>query len=145
MSRYLHAEPATDAALFDMLHALLGVGDYDDSADVPWFKFRMVEIQKIKVLRRRRGVSLGEFALAARYCYRRRIPVRRSWEVCGYIPAAKKQARASRVSDLAASIATAVENERSRADCDERWVGRLLRAQGPARAEVLAAWERERA
>ena len=127
-----------------MLHGLLGVGDYDDSGDVLWFKFRMTEIAKIKALRRKRRISIDEFAQAARFCYRRRIPVRHTWEVCGFIDAAKKEARKSQPSAVAQTIEVALANERSRPDTDEQWVARLLRARGPARSEVLKEWVKAR-
>jgi hypothetical protein len=144
VSRHLLVEPKTDAALFDMMHALLGVGDFDDSGEVPWFKFRMTEIQKIKAMRRKRCISLAEFATAARYCYRRRIPVRHSWEVAGFLDASRKEARAMRVSNLSQEVAEAISNERSRAEPDEAWIRRLLLARGEFRRELLDTWAQER-
>lgn len=135
-------EPTTDGQLFDMLHGLLGIGDFDES--VPWFQFRMTEIQKLKAMRRKRKLSLKAIAMAGRYCYRRRITVRHSWEVCTFIVPAAREAASQRVSEVAQQIRDAVENERSRPDPDADWIARLLRARGDYRHEVLAKWAKAR-
>jgi len=140
VSRHLLVEPTTDAQLFDMLHGLLGIGDFDDSGDVFWFKFRMTEIQKLKAMRRKRKLSLKQMAMAGRYCYRHRITVRHSWEVCTFILPAAKEAAGNRVSEVGQQIRDAVENERSRPEPDAEWIARLLRARGDYRREVLAEW-----
>jgi hypothetical protein len=145
VSRHLLTEPKSDAQLFDMLHGLFGIGDYDDASDTPWFKHRMTEVIKIKAIRRKRQVSLREWALAARYAYRTKAPIRQSHDVLFYLDKARKEQRTARVSDLGQQIADAITNERSRGDdASEAWVRRLLLARGDYRRELLQEWAESR-
>ena len=141
-NRHLLAQPTTDAELFDMLHGLLGIGDFDES--VPWFKFRMTEIRKLTAMRKKRRITVKQMAMAGKYCYRHRVAVRESWELRAFIVPAAREAASTRVSELAQEIRSAVENERSRPDPSTAWIGRLLRARGDYRREVLTQWAKER-
>lgn len=141
MNRYLEAEPATDAALFDMVHGLFGVGDFNDSSiENPWWKFRAREIAKLKTIRKKRQVTLRDFALAARYCFTNRIAVRETYQLCPHLLDAKREARLRRVSDLAQGIASAVEIERGKSQPDTKVIERLLLAQNTGRQVVLDEW-----
>ena len=144
MSRHLFVEPKRDAQLFDMLHGLFGIGDFDDSGPVPWFKFRMVGISKMRAIRKKRQLSFPALAMAARYCYRRHIPIKGVWELVAFIVPAAKAAGRDRVSPLGVEVREAVANERSREDPSPEWVDRLLRARGEFRRDVLDQWEQAR-
>ena len=98
------------------MHGLFGIGDFDDSGPVPWFKFRMVEISKIRAIRKKRQLSFPALAMAARYCYRRHIPIKGVWELVAFIVPAAKAAGRDRVSPLGVEVREAVANERSRED-----------------------------
>lgn len=136
----LSREPANDAQLFDMLHSLFGIGDYDDSKQ-QWFEFRMKEIAKLKAIRRRRQVLIGSLALAARYCVYNKISISESYELCQHIDDARRDARRRAVPEITAEIARAVQAERRRHGADSKeWIDRLLRARGSYRREVLDEW-----
>lgn len=137
MNRELDTVPASDAELFDMLHSLFGIGDFDDSKDILWFRFRMNEIGKLKALRRKRRISLADMALTARYCRRIGEPIDAGWRLCGFIADAKREARRIAVPELTRDVAEAVALERSLPVPDESWIQRLLLARGPHRADVL--------
>ena len=62
VNRALEAQPKNDAQLFDMLHSLFGIGDFDEDG-VPWFRFRMTEIAKLKAIRKRRSITLADYAM----------------------------------------------------------------------------------
>lgn len=136
----LSREPKDDAQLFDMLHSLFGIGDYDDSQGA-WFEFRMREISKLKAIRRRRQILIGSMAMAARYCFNNDIPIAESYQVVQHIDEARRDARRRAVPELTAEVARAVQMERRRQGSDSsQWIDRLLRARGPFRREVLDEW-----
>ena len=138
------AEPASDAELFDLLYRLFGIGDHDQDDAQPWYKFRLREIAKLKAIRKKRGVSLADFTLAARYCYRRRVTVHDSWQVPQHLAQARREAKAAATSDLSQQIEAAVAAEQAGHRPDQQWVTRLLRARGRYRVEVLEAWRSAR-
>lgn len=133
-------EPTNDAQLFDMLHALFGIGDYDDS--VHWYRFRMLEITKLKAIRKRRQIPLRDMACAARYCYVHHVQIHQSYELCVHIVVAKRDARRRAVPDLDRDIELAVTVARDRGEGE--WASRLLRARGALRQEVLDEWRQQR-
>ena len=145
MNRELEAHPKTDAALFDMLHSLFGVGDFDDSGPVPWFKFRMTEIAKLKAIRKHRGITLADLAMTARYCLQHKERVDQTWQLCGFIADAKREARRIAVPELSKQVSAALECERTSPGPDSStWIERLLLTRGPFRREVLDEWLTDR-
>jgi hypothetical protein len=146
VNRALEAQPKTDAALFDMLHSLFGVGDFDEAGTDPWFKFRIREIAKLKAIRRKRSISLADYAMTARYCYHHHEQVKESWQLCGFIADAKREARRIAVPELSQEIHAALEAERALPGPDSAtWVERLLLTRGPFRRDVLDEWKQSRA
>ena len=126
-----------DAALFDQLHTLFGIGDYNEDDPKPWFRFRMLEIGKLKALRRKRALSVGDLMLAAEYCDKKRIRITASWQLVAHISIAKKYQREWLAEKLERDIADAVAHERSLPDPDQEWASRLLLARGSIRQDVL--------
>jgi hypothetical protein len=138
-------EPQTDAELFDLLHRRLGVGDFDESGQVPWFRYRMTEIAKLKSMRTRRSISLADFALTARYCFWHHIKIEATWQLCEHVAAAKQEARANVVTELATQVWEALAVERTSPGPDSStWIERLLLARGPFRRDVLNKWNEAR-
>ena len=128
VNRALEVQPKSDAALFDMLHSLFGIGDYDETAQ-PWFQFRIKEISKLKAIRKHRGISLADYAMTVRYCQRHDEAVKESWQVCGFIADAKREARRIAVPELSQEIHAALEAERALPGPDSAtWIERLLPA-----------------
>lgn len=140
-NRFLEMEPKDDAALCDMLHGLFGIGDWMDGDSKPWYRARGIEIAKIKAMRRKRGLRIPELVLTARYCYRLQIPIRAPWELVKHIQDARKEQVATAVSDLSAQVQAAIEWEQTQSEQGTDWVGRLLRAQGSYRRDVLEEWK----
>lgn len=137
--------PTTDAEVFDMLHDMFGIGDYNEDDDRPWHKARMVEIAKIKAIRTKRRWSFGDFAMVARYCYTQSIPVRKAWDLLQHHGPARLAAvnnerlqREERVQE-----AVSLELRAGLADADD-WAGRLARATGRGRDELFLEWESTR-
>ena len=145
VNRALEVQPKSDAVLFDMLHSLFGIGDFDESGTVPWFRFRMTEIAKLKAIRKRRSISLADFAMTARYCQGHQEQVKESWQVCGFIADAKREARRIAVPELSQEVHVALEIERALPGPNSAyWVERLLLTRGPFRRDVLDGWKQSR-
>jgi hypothetical protein len=145
VNRALEAQPKSDGELFDMLHSLFGIGNFDDSGAVPWFRFRIAEIAKLKGIRKRRSITLADFAVTARYIQRHHEQVKESWQVCGFMADAKREARRIAVPALSLDISAALELERALPGPDSAtWIERLLLTRGPFRREVLAEWKQSR-
>jgi len=144
VNRALEAQPKNDAQLFDMLHSLFGIGDFDEDG-VPWFRFRMTEIAKLKAIRKRRSITLADFAMTARYCHRHHEQVKESWQLCGFIADAKREARRIAVPELSQEIHAALDLERALPGPDSStWIERLLLTRGPFRRDVLDEWKQSR-
>lgn len=145
MNRALEAQPKTDAQLFDMLHSLFGIGNFDESGAVPWFRFRITEIAKLGAIRKRRSITLADYAMTARYCHQHGEQVKESWQVCGFIADAKREARRIAVPELSQEIHAALEVERTLPGPDSAmWVERLLLTRGLFRRNVLDEWKQSR-
>lgn len=138
MSRYLDMTPTTDAELFDMLHGLFGLGDYVEGDDKPYHRFRMVEISKIKSMRKKRALGLDQLAATARYLYRRGGHVRNAYGLIEHMgPALRERALARQMEVGESMVAASAE---ARATGQDEWADRLLMAQGSYRQLVLEQW-----
>ena len=143
MNHYLDAQPKNDAELFDMLHSLFGIGDWNE--DMPWWRHRATEIAKIRAIRRRRQISIADFAMTARYCVRNREKITESWQLCGFIADAKREARKLAVPELSRQVSEAIASERALPGPDSAtWIERLLLTRGPYRQVVLDQWRETR-
>lgn len=141
MNRPLDAHPTSDAEVFDMLHSLFGLGDYNDDDDKPWHKYRMVEISKIKAIRLKRRWSFGDFAMVARYCHRHRIPIAKTWDLVPQFGHAKVELVADIRTRRDDRVTQAVAMERQlHAEGYEQWVAWLELSSGRGREELLEEW-----
>lgn len=139
----LGAEPSTDAALFDLIHARFGVGDWSDDDERPWHKVRMTEISKINAIRNKRKLSISDLVLLVDYCHRHRRTICATFDLLQYWPDAVRERSANARSQLDLEIEQALELERQKPDGDE-WVERFLLARGPGRQPLLDRWKAER-
>ena len=133
----------TDGELFDLLVRDFGVGDWDEATSPqPYWKWRAIEVGKIKRVRTARKVRLDDLALAAEYCKAHGYDVRdATWLYKHVLPALRwdRERRAvASTSSFEEQMATAVGEAYAAGDMD--WVGRLTRAQGATREQVLAEW-----
>jgi hypothetical protein len=144
VNRALEAAPKNDGELFEMLHSLFGIGDFDEST-MQWWQFRAREIAKLKAIRKRRSISLADFTMTAKYCWYHDEVIRASWQICGFIADAKREARRIAVPELNQEIHTALAVERALPGPDSAiWVERLLLTRGPFRRRVLDEWKQTR-
>lgn len=137
--------PTSDAEVFEMLHGLFGIGDYNEDDPVPWYKVRTVEIARIKAIRTKRKWSFGDFAMVARYCHAQSVRITKAWDLLQYHGKARlEQVTNDRLSrESRAQEAAALELAVGLPDSQE-WAGRLSRATGRGREELLAEWESTR-
>lgn len=136
--------PKTDADLFDLIHQLFGIGDWDADIDKqPWHKVRMTEIGKIKAIRRKRRFSVEDFAYLAQFCYRNRRRITKTFDLLEHWPDALRDRTLNARSRIDNEIQAALELEQQREDGQE-WVERFLLAQGAGRIAALNRWRHER-
>jgi len=138
VNRYLEVDPSSDAELFDMLRAMFGIGDWMDSDERPYHRFRMVEISKLKALRGKRRIRVEQMVVAARYCFRRRIPIKAPYQLVSYMGEAMYQRSLEQRAELGTRMSQAANDARRLGQ--EQWAQRLLLAQGAARQGVLDEW-----
>ena len=147
--KWLTETPTSEAQAFDMLVEMFGLGDWDEGDGLPYFKFRMLEISKLKATMKKRGANLDDVVVAARYCYRRKVPIVAVWQLFDQLAAARRELRETKKADalveLDKQLDFAVAYERRLADdMSVSWINRLLRAQGNYREEVFQEWRKAR-
>lgn len=142
--RDLASVPKTEGQLFDHLHRRFGWGDYDELySDVPYWKWRQIEVTKIKRSLKARRIAVEDVYYATEYCWHHGIRIDAVTWLYQYIyPArswffARQRALAGESFDdeYEDAMRTAYEQD------DQVWVDRLSRAQGQARTEALEAWK----
>jgi hypothetical protein len=136
--------PKTDPELFDLIHLMFGIGDFDEALDSQrWFQFRTREIAKIKAIRRKRRLSIEDLTMLATYCHDRSVPIKATFDLLEHWPAAVRHRAANERLQIDEEVSNAIQVERERADGGE-WVDRFLRAQGAGRQILLNRWRKVR-
>ncbi len=109
----------------------------------PLTERRRIEAGKInKKLKTDPSVTLADFELAIEYCWKKRESVTSPVALYWRIKDAKNLANdVVEVSDLTEEIERAIAWEMWCEPIDHEWVGKLTRAQGDGRADVLAEWK----
>ena len=129
----------TDAAVYDELYRLFGLGDYvGDGSD--WFKFRAGQVARIKRTREKRGAEPFELIQTARWCRKQGIWIREHWEIYEHMPAAKRAAAAEDAQRKTADVDRAIDEALDGMDPESPWFGRLIRAAPDRRREVYQQW-----
>lgn len=108
----------------------------------PLHKARAIEAGKInKKLATEPDITLDDLMLAVEFCRRKRQPVTSPVALFWRVEDAKEMANeVVEISDLSTAVQTALAWEMLADVPDEDWIGRLTRAHGPVRAELLAEW-----
>lgn len=114
----------------------------------PLWQVRSIEAGKVnrKIATNPNLYTWHNLELAVEYLRRRRQPVKSPVGVLFKVEAALGEANApAPISNLGDEINRAIEVELSHArEGHEEWVGRLIRADGSARRDVLDTWRAER-
>lgn len=136
--------PKNDSELFDLIHLMFGIGDFDEALDSQrWFQFRTREIAKIKAIRRKRRISVEDLTMLATYCHDRGESIKATFDLLEHWPAAVRHRTANARFQIDEDVTRAIQVERERADGGE-WVDRFLRAQGHGREVLLNRWRKLR-
>lgn len=137
--------------LWETGRRLLGYGDWAPSDDgEPYLKWAGMQSHRLFLSMRKRQASQADFLLCVDYCHRNHIRIENAiWVFKYYNDACKEQRDLAREapSDIQHLIERAVLRERAVIPgiADEiDWIGRLTRAQGGYRREVLESWAQTR-
>lgn len=136
----------TPGQLYDELHKMFGIGDYDDlvADSKPFHAARMTEIAKLKGMLKRRHCTVEEVHLAARYAQAQGKPISAAWQLFVLVPEALKyqrdQQRAERVERDARGLAVAIDEAIEAGE--HEWAERLMRTppNHPRAGSVLEEW-----
>lgn len=139
----------TKLELWERGRALVGYGDWTPDHDKPYPMWAGMEAHKLFLVMRKRHISAEDFLLCCEYCRRHHKRIENAVWVFRFIAEAKQERAAEAAqhpsTDLGREIDEAIACERALSDdMSASWIGRLTRARGPYREEVLAAWRSER-
>ena len=138
--------PTTDAALYDILRELFGIGSFDEIAsdNERWHEARGREIAKLRAQRQARRVDPQMLALAAYYCHAHGITILYPSQLYGHITTAARAAKRGGMTNAGIEgYDEAIEYERHQPNSP--WLSRLLRATGQAhRQQTLDEWKKAR-
>lgn len=134
----------TDAQVWDRLHEVFGIGDWDpETSPKTWAMYRVGEIGVMKRIRASRHVTTGELLQTVEYCRAKGIDIRHPSWLYKHLRDAAAWARAETAAeatrDIDELIAQAIEIEAAKPDSS--WLDRLIRAAGTYREEVYREWE----
>lgn len=132
------ARTALDIVLLCETH----LGWASPNLKTPLWKVRQVEAGKLKrAMAQDEKVTLPRLELAVELCRRKRTYIKSPVALVYMIDEVLENSHTYVVHELAEQIADAVATEYAsgRGDATE-WISRLVRAQGPYRADVLAEW-----
>ena len=127
----------------------LGYGDWHPEHPEPYQKWSGMESHKLFLVMRKRGIKPADFVLAVEYCQRHHKRIENAIWVFRFLSEAQQERREAlaqtATTDLAVEIEAALGCERSLSDgMSASWIGKLTRARGPYRREVLDEWKAQR-
>lgn len=131
--------PQNATELFEFLQERFGVGDYDESSNLPYFRYRMNQVSRINSMCTKRRVSIEDLYVAAQYAAERRIVIRGPFDLLKHIAPAKRALRAPRGADAAAALIAAVQEANRLGMTD--WAARLYATAPSAATDVLNDFE----
>lgn len=136
-------------ALWEAGRRKLGYGDWTPEHPDPYQKWSGLESHKLYLVMRKRHITADEFMLCVDYCHRHHKRIENAVWVFRFIPEAKVEQRELeaqlQMTDLGQMVEAAMSHERALAATDSNeWIGKLTRARGPYRQEVLAQWRAAR-
>ena len=133
----------TPGEAFDIMAEKFGVGDYDEwTATVPYWRWRMGEVAKIRAMMRRRRVSMQELVIAIEYAVAHRKPITESYQIFNLVPDALAEHFANERSHRkhAASVDAETLAAEAMAAGETLWAQRLMAADRSSVAEVAEAY-----
>ena len=118
------------------------LGYVTDVGHIGLRRARMIEAGKIKrKLTKHPGVTFDDLALAVEYAWRKRIALRSPLGLFRMLEDAAEMANETpQPSVTSTSVQEALDWEMAQFELDSEWIGKLTRAHGPYRVDVLAQW-----
>lgn len=110
---------------------------------IPTWKSRAADVGRLRRgLNSHPDVTITDLRLALAWCRRRKEPITSVSELFGKVKDARRhRIQDERTTDVSLSFREALRWEGDQSDPDaERWLARLVRSFGPARADVLQEW-----
>lgn len=135
--------PATDGELWDYVHRLFGIGDWDEDNAIPFWKYRATEVMKVKAKRNKLKASVEELTAAADYCKAMRIDIRNVAWLYQHLAGSRGWAAARQRTLMSAAFDELYDEAVEQAYGTE-WADRLVRARGEYRQEVYDQWQATR-
>lgn len=136
---------AKEGQVYDALREHFGVGDWTEESGVPFWKYRMTEVSKIKAMMRKRNVSYAELHQAYDFAVANGRPITESWHLFQLIPEAKKAAREQEQA-VPTDVRTALDEAAVEAHeaGEEGWAQSLLAADaGEGGKALLEGWREQ--
>lgn len=131
---------SAEGELIDYLQQHFGIGDYDDDvSDKPHWKWRALEITKLKGMIRRRGTSVESLRVAADYCIAQGITVKQPFDLLEHIGPARRALREAERPDPRAALHQAAERAQELGMLE--WAAHLYRVDPTEADAVLAQFE----
>lgn len=145
----LAPEQLSKLQLWEAGRRLLGYGDWTPDHAEPYQKWSGMESHKLYLVMRKRHITNAEFLLCCGFCQRHHKRIENAVWVFRFVSEAKQEQREAlaeqATTDLGKAVEQAMAYERSISDeYTHDWIGRLTRARGPYREEVLTEWDRAR-
>lgn len=134
--------PSTPAEIFDHLQERFGLGDYDEeTSTIPHWKWRQVEISKLKSMMKRRRVNERELAISAWYARAQGTPITATWQLFESVRdalAAYRKAGRDVPTDVRNQLSAAAEEAHALGEAG--WAARLYAADDKSGPPVLEQW-----
>lgn len=135
--------------LWELGRRKLGYGDWHPEHPEPYQKWSGMESHKLFMVMRKRNVKPADFVLAVDYAQRHHHRIENAIWVLRLVGEAKAEQRELQAdqakTDLGKAVEQALAYERGLSDEHTHdWIGKLTRARGPYREEVLVAWDKTR-
>ncbi|GAB3863253.1 hypothetical protein GCM10028801_30440 [Nocardioides maradonensis] len=135
--------PKSATELFDYLQERFGIGTWDETSDVPFFKYRSLEAGKINSICKRRRTSVEELFMAAQYAADQRMVIRQPFDLLKLIAPARRAQKPKRGEDMVQALLMATKEAVALGMQD--WASRLYSTSPSGAPGVLAEFEKAKA
>lgn len=123
----------------------LGYGNWDPDSGESYVKWCGLEAHKLFLVMKKRRIKASDFILCVDYCHTRHVKIENAVWVFQSLALAKDWDKDRHVTDIQQLVDEALAYEQTLAASDSpMWIGRLTRARGPFRQEVVDEWQASR-
>lgn len=133
----------TPADLYDYLQRTFGIGNWDEATStMPWWRFRLTEIAKLKAMLKKRGATPEHVITTAEYAIEQRRSIFATYQLFLLIPEAMAAQRAQARTDRNAQLNLGIEEALAEAIAlgETQWAERFMRASAAEAQIVINEW-----